>query len=914
MPRYQRALKWSLAAVSAAAFVVGASAQQAARTVSQAVVSPDNPILGQDPQETPPAQDQTTGRGGRGAVPPPAPRPFAQVIPNDAKKDEGLLTAYRVGETLFFEVPRAELDKDMLWVTQIKRTSFGDGYGGQAVDNRVVRWQLLNNRVFLQLRNYSIVSSDQANPVAQAVADANDPTIVHAFNVAAFSPANNPVIDVTSMYLSDIPEFSARGAVGGRAMDAARSYIEKVKSFPLNVNVEITETFTVGPDTGAAAGGARGGAGGRGREPSATIALYHSMIKLPEAPMPPRLFDERVGYFTTSQYDYSRPEHKSVDRTFITRYRLEKKDPNAAVSDPVKPIVYYVDPATPKAWVPWIKKAVESWQPAFEQAGFSHAILAKDAPSKAEDPEWDAEDIRYSVIRYLPSTTENAVGPHISDPRSGEILNADIQYYHNVMNLATMWYFTQVGDLDPRAAKLPLPEDLMGRLVQYVVAHEIGHTIGFQHNMKSSSEYTIAQIRDKTFVHDMGHVATLMDYSRFNYVAQPEDGIPAEDLIPKIGPYDKWATHWGYAPIPNAKSPDDEKATLDSWAREQDSKPYLRFSTAGSAGSDPGDETEAVGDADATMATTLGMKNLKRVTGMVMTATAENGEPYDLLTEVYGRIWGQWTTEMDHVANVLGGYQSQQVHNGQPGGPGQNGRRFLVEPRAAQVGAVRFLLDNAFQTPTFMVNPDILRRIQPTGVVARVRTAQSTVMNALLQPARLDRLVEQNAVDTTTGYTPVQFLTDLRHGIWAELAVTPAKPIDVFRRNTQRVYLDAFDNRLNDNPATSDEIRALMKGELRALDAEIRTALPAFTDTPTRRHLEDARDQIAQILDPRAQRTPPAAAAAGAAGGRRGGGPGGLGAADNPSLMAIDSSQKYDWNHDPFLEPPTTCWPDRIIR
>jgi hypothetical protein len=284
-----------------------------------------------------------------------------------------------------------------------------------------------------------------------------------------------------------------------------------------------------------------------------------------------------------------------------------------------------------------------------------------------------------------------------------------------------------------------------------------------------------------------------------------------------------------------------------------------------------------------------------------------------LLNEAYGRIWGQWTTEMDHVTNVLGGYTSQQVHNGQPGGPGQNGRRFLAEPKAKQAEAVKFIVDNAFQTPTFMVNSDILRRIQATGVVARVRTAQSTVMNSLLQPARLDRLVEQSAVDSTTAsYTPVQFFADLRTGIWGEVSTTAPKPIDVFRRNTQRVYLDAFDNRINENGATSDEIRALMKGELRAVDAQLKAAIPAYTDTATKRHLEDARDQIAQILDPRAQRTPPAAAA----GGRRGGGPGVWDGAAfvDPSLTTLDSSQKYDWNHDPFLEPPTTCWPDRIIR
>ena len=355
------------------------------------------------------------------------------------------------------------------------------------------------------------------------------------------------------------------------------------------METEVTVTYTRTAGGTATTGGGRGGGlgGGQMRGNSATVVLHHSMVRLPEKPMMPRLFDERVGYFTTSTMDYSRSEYKAERTRYIARWRLEKKDPAAAISEPVKPIVYYIDAATPQKWVPWLKKGIEDWNEAFAAAGFKNAIIGKEAPTAAQDPTWSPEDVRHSVIRWLPSTTENASGPHISDPRTGEILNADIQFYHNVMNLARDWYFVQVGPLDPRAQKLPLPDELMGRLLEYVVAHEVGHTLGFQHNMKASSMYAFEKIRDKEWVHKMGHTPSIMDYSRFNYVAQPEDGIAVEDLIPRIGPYDTWATMWGYTPIPGAKTPDEEKPTLGKWAKEQDDKPWLRFSTANSNGVGP---------------------------------------------------------------------------------------------------------------------------------------------------------------------------------------------------------------------------------------------------------------------------------------------------------------------------------------
>jgi hypothetical protein len=578
-------------------------------------------------QDPPQEQPSPGGAQRPGFTPPTAdPQPYEKVITKDAKSKKGIFTVHQVKDKYYYEIPKEEINKEFLWVTQIARTTVGVGYGGQALGNRVVRWERNGTKIHLRNVDYSTVA-DSSTPISQAVRAANNDSILMTFPVAAWGPNDSAVVEVTRLFSSDVFEFSARQRLNATTMDATRSYIDRISAYPENIEAEASHTYTRGTTpaglpttTPAAAGGMRPG--------SATVMLHHSMVKLPEKPMMPRVFDERVGYFSISKMDYGRNEHKAPQVRYITRWRLEKKDPTAELSEPIKPIVFWIDSATPTKWIPFMKRGVESWQKAFEAAGFKNAIIAKMAPTAAQDPDFSPEDARYSVIRWLPSTIENASGPHVHDPRTGEILETDIQFFHNIMNLQRSWYFLQASPLDPRAQKLPFPDDLMGRLLEYVCAHEVGHTLGFQHNMKASSLYPQEKVRDREWVRKMGHTPTLMDYSRFNYVAQPEDKIDVADLVPGIGPYDLWATMWGYKPIPNAKTSDEEKPTLDEWAREQDKTPWYRFSTSGSAGSDPGELTEAVGDGDAVKSTTLGIKNLQRVARMLLDATTtEKGAP-----------------------------------------------------------------------------------------------------------------------------------------------------------------------------------------------------------------------------------------------------------------------------------------------
>jgi len=810
------------------------------------------------PAPAPARQDTTRaasgggGAGGRQGVAPDAtaPKPFNQVITAGAVTDSGVFTVYRIGEKLFYEIPKAMFGREFLLVADQRGTIRGVRYAGEEISNRIVVWERLGNRVFLRIVSYAM-RADSTQPVARAVRLSNISPIIMSFDVASWhTPDSNAVIETTKLFTTDVAELNLRQSMRVRRMDPARSVVERARSFPRNVEVSALQTFEVDSVPGPA-----GGPPNRSLN-SITMLMNYSMVLLADKPMMARLCDDRVGYFNLSFEDFDQDLVPGPRRCFIKRFRLEPKDPSAAVSDPIKPIVWFIDPATPAKWQSWLIKGVEMWEPVFRAAGFSNAITAR-VPA-ASDSDFDLDDARFNTIRWLPSTIENAYGPSVSDPRSGEIMNANIGFYHNVASLVEAWYWTQAGAADPRARTLPFPDSLMGLMLAYVANHEVGHSLGLRHNMVASTYYPVDSLRSKSFTCRVkGTSPSIMDYARYNYVAQPGDSAC---LMQGIGPYDFYAIDWGYRRIPGAASPDAERPVLDSLARLQDANPYFRWIGDGDP-VDPRIITEALGD-DPVKASGYGVRNIKRLVPMLIPATTTDKlDNYDRLEDLYGELINQWAREMNHVAVVVGGvYQFTKY-------AGQTGRVYQVVPRAKQAEAVQFLNDNVFTTPSFFFDPEILRRIEPTGFVDRVRGRQTAVLSLLFQDPRLSRVAEQQATESGA-YGISDLFGDVRRGIFAEFG-TGSVRVDEYRRNLQRAFVDQME-RLISTPLVTPlppgftpfagftppaprptDARAQARLELVDLQTTLRAALPRAGDRTTRAHIVDLQARIEQILNPR---------------------------------------------------------------
>ena len=804
------------------------------------------------------------------------PKPYKKVIDSTAVTQKGLIDVHKIDNKYLFEIPDSILGSEIMTITRYSKTPAGGGiFGGEEINRQVVRWEKgLNNNILLRSITYVIMSPDGDKPLAQAVKNSTSDPIIGNYDVLAYNKDESGkiigyVLDLNSTFDADVQTFSLdpikKQMLNIVAFQKEKSFISKVSSFPINTEIRSVKTFTTTPPrinttptpkvgidlpSGLDAG-------------VVTMEMNTSMILLPKTPMRKREFDARVGYFANQFGVFEEESQKSDTKVFAVRWRLEPKSPedaqkqkNGELIEPLKPIVYYIDPATPDKWKKYIKQGIDDWQVAFEAAGWKNAIRGEYWPEN--DPTMSLEDARFSVLRYFAAEIQNAYGPNVHDPRSGEILESHIGWYHNIMSLLRNWYLIQTAAANPEARAKKFDDKLMGELIRFVSSHEVGHTLGLRHNMGASSATPVEKLRDKDFVAKNGHTSSIMDYARFNYVAQPEDGVT--DFFPKIGDYDKWAIKWGYSYFEDAKTEKEEKAILNEMTKEAYKNNRLWFGTETSP-YDPRYQTEDIGD-NAMRASEYGIKNLKRILPNLIEWSSEKGESYSELDDLYNALTGQFRRYMGHVTKNVGGiYDSPKTYD-------MAGNQFTVVPKSIQKDAVAFLNTQLFTTPKWLLNQDVLSKINPESGVEAVKSMQDATLSSLLAGDRMVRFFETSTT-SKDNYSVDELISDLNKGIFSELK--GASSIDMYRRNIQKLYVDKLIELLKPGTASvravpvgvtygfstrrvnlaQTDLPSIARGQLNALKNELKMSSARMSDRMSKYHVQDLISRIGLALDPK---------------------------------------------------------------
>ncbi len=802
------------------------------------------------------------------AAPKTGPKPYKEVITEKAKTQKGLFIVHKVEDKYYFEIPATLINKEIMCITRFSKTPASAGkYGGEKANQTVLRFEKgPDNKIFVRTVLNIVQSPDSTQPMFKAVANSNVDPIAQAFDVKAYKKdsinnTENAVIDVSDFFKGDnlIVSIDARSkrSFGLNAIAADRSYIEAIKSFPINTEVRTVKTFTSAPPQGGNIFSATTVLPAADESGAATLELNTSFIELPKKQITKRLFDPRVGYFASNVTSYEENSQRVERETFATRWRLEPKDEDkekykrGELVEPKKQIVYYLDPATPKIWRASLIAGINDWQKAFEKAGFKNAIIGKEWPEN--DSTMSLEDARFSVIRYFASDIENAYGPSEIDPRSGEILESHIGWYHNVMKLVQNWYMIQCGAVDTSARKMKFSDELMGQLVRFVSSHEVGHTLGLRHNMGSSNRTPVEKLRDKAWVEANGHTASIMDYARFNYVAQPEDNISQLGLFPRIGEYDLWAIEWGYRW--NDLDAEADKKWSNNIIIEKVKNPRLWFGGEG-RNPDPRAQTEDLSDNNM-KAGEYGIKNLKRLMTNIFAWTKEPGDRYENLNEIYGQVLNQYSRYAGHVSKNIGGFYEtlKSVE--------ENGAVYEITPKTVQKEAMDWMQKQVFETPNWLMDKKVWDRI--TGpTVDPVMTIQQRFLNSLLSSDRLVRLSYSTTRDNNA-YSLDEMFTDLQKGIWSEL--TTKKTIDMYRRGLQKTYVDKLIEiykSINGDVSSSisisfgnivlpdikkTDIGSVVLGQLNQIQMLAKSNAVGYTDKMSKLHLLDMAQRIKNALE-----------------------------------------------------------------